>query len=156
MKKLVAIFTAAVLLFSLSACSSSKDNTTVDLDPEALAEELLTTVTSDKLSQSAESMIPSIYSIDEEEIASAVAYTSSGTTSCEVAVIETVKSDEVSDVKDKFQARVDAQEKLYADYNPTEASRLETAVIESAGNFAVLCVSDDAEEAKSILKENGF
>ncbi len=155
MKKLVAIFTAALLVFSLGACSSSKDKD-LSIDPSSLAEELLGTVTSDDLTQTAESMIPAIYSIDEDEIDEAAAYTSSGATSCEVAVIKTNEENEASDVEDKFQARVDSQENLYADYNPEEASRLKTAVIESSGDYAVLCVSDDPDEAKSILKEAGF
>ncbi len=162
MKKITVMITVLLLAFSLTACSgsgsggSSGSSGSVDIDPNELAEALLATVTSDTLSETAESLIPSIYLIDEDEIESAVAYASSGSTACEVAVIESRDEKETADVEEKLQNHVDSQEELYATYNESEAARLKTAIIKSAGRYTVLCVCDDTEEAEQILQDYGF
>ncbi|MCD7745642.1 MAG: DUF4358 domain-containing protein [Lachnospiraceae bacterium] len=155
MKKLTAFFCAAVLMLSMTACGSKKEEA-VSIDVSELAEALLETVTSDDLSETASSLIPSIYYLDEEDVASAVAYASSGATACEIAVIESADSEDVSNVESMMQTRVDNQTTLYASYNQSEAARLDTAIIKSAGNYTVLCVCDDTDGAEEILESYGF
>ncbi len=155
MKKITTVFFAALISITLFACGSN-NSSDVEIDPSALADALLQTVTSDTLSQTASSLIPSIYSIDENDITSAIVYASTGATACEIAVIECKESGDTSDIADKLQTHVDSQEELYSTYNQSEAARLKTAIIKTAGNYAVLCVSDDTDEAETILKEYGF
>ncbi|MCC8104352.1 MAG: DUF4358 domain-containing protein [Clostridiales bacterium] len=157
MKKLTAIICAAVLAFSLTACSSgTKENETVTIEISELAEALLDTVTSDSLSETASSLVPSIYYLDEENVASAAAYASSGATACEIAVIESTDADGTGDVESGMQTRVDNQIALYTSYNESEAARLETAIIKSVGVYTVLCVCDDTDAAEEILESYGF
>ncbi|MCD8336026.1 MAG: DUF4358 domain-containing protein [Lachnospiraceae bacterium] len=157
MKKMTAFICAAALALSLTACGSgTKDNETVTIEISELAEALLDTVTSDTLSETASSLVPSIYYLDEEEVASAVAYASSGATACEVAVIESTSADGTEDVESGMQTRVDNQIELYTSYNESEAARLETAIIKSAGVYTVLCVCDDTDAAEALLESYGF
>ncbi len=161
MKKFTVLITAVLLAFTLTACSGSgssggNGSDPVEIDINALAEELLTTVTSDSLSETAASLIPSIYFIDEEDIESAVSYASSGSTACEVTVIESKDEEDTKDVEEKLQSHVDSQEELYSAYNESEAARLKTAIIKSTGVYSVLCVCDDTDGAEEILKNYGF
>jgi len=157
MKKITAFICAVVLTFSLTACSSdTKDSETVTITISELAEALLETVTSDSLSETASSLVPSIYYLDEEKVASSVAYASSGATACEIAVIESSDADSTADVESGMQTRVDNQIELYTSYNESEASRLETAIIKSVGVYTVLCVCDDTDAAEEILESYGF
>lgn len=155
MKKKTAFVCAAIMAISLTACGSKKDDT-VTIEIAELAEELLGTVTSDTLSETASSLIPSIYYLDEEDVESAIAYASSGATTCEVAVIESKSADEVENVEDMLQTRIDNQAELYASYNQSEAARLDTAIIMSTGTYTVLCVCDDTDAAEEILESYGF
>ncbi|MCD7716576.1 MAG: DUF4358 domain-containing protein [Lachnospiraceae bacterium] len=155
MKKMTAILCAATAALMLTACGAKKEET-VSIEITDLAEELLETVTSDSLSETSESLIPSIYYLDEDAVASAVAYASSGATSCEVAVIESADTDDVETVEEKLQSRVDSQTELYSSYNQSEAARLDTAIIKSAGVYTVLCVCDDTDAAEEILEAYGF
>ncbi|MCD7765896.1 MAG: DUF4358 domain-containing protein [Lachnospiraceae bacterium] len=155
MKKLTAILCAASAAIMLTACGSDKEET-VSVEITDLAEDLLETVTSDSLSETSESLIPSIYYLDEDAVASAVAYASSGATSCEIAVIESAESEDVETVEEKLQTRVDNQTELYSSYNQSEAARLDTAIIKSTGTYTVLCVCDDTDAAEEILESYGF
>ncbi len=159
MKKFTAMVCAAFLALSLTACGSSSNSSSqtkeVSIDTDKLAQELLETVTSDTLAKS--SVDPStIYFYDTADVESAVSYASSGTTACEVAVIESKDASNTEEIEKLLQTRVDNQKELYASYNAAEADKLDDAIIESTGKYTVLCVSDDQDKAKEILKEYGF
>lgn len=155
MKKWTLIFCTAAMALSLTACGSKKEKE-LSVDAPKLAEELLTTVTSDSLTETASDMLPSIYFYEPDDVASAVAYASSGTTACEVAVIQSKDAASTEDMEKLLQKRVENQSSLYASYNESEVSRLDDAIIESAGAYTVLCVCDDTAKAKDILKNYGF
>lgn len=145
----------AFMALCLTACSKGEKNITVDVD--ALAKELQSeTVTSDTLTSTAPEMLSSIYFIDAEQMVKGAAYMSSGATACEIAVIECKEASQTADVEKLFKTRVSNQSELFASYNAGEVKKLDSAVIKSAGKYAVLCVSDDAKKAEEILKKAGF
>ena len=155
MKKWTITFGMAAVALSLTACGGSKEKE-ISVEVPKLAEELLSTVTSDQLSETAADMLPSIYFYEADDVAEAVAYASSGATACEVAVIESKDAGNTEEIEKLFQTRVDNQSALYASYNEAEVSRLDDAIIESAGAYTVLCVCDDKDAAEKILEGYGF
>ena len=145
----------SLLALGLTACSGGKKELSIDVDK--LADELQSqTVTSDTLAATAPEMLPSIYFLDSEQLVKGAAYMSSGATACEVAVVECKEASQAEAVEKLFETRVSNQSELFASYNPGEVSRLDGAVIESAGNYAVLCVCDDPDKAEKLLKDYGF
>lgn len=154
MKKITMMLCIAAMALVLTACGGKEKE--VSVDPAKLAEELLTTVTSDTLSETASDMLPSIYFFEDGTIESGTAYASSGATACEVAVVKSKDAKNASAVEKLFQTRVDNQSSLYASYNEGEVAKLDKAIIKSAGAYTVLCVCDDTDKANEILKEYGF
>ena len=121
-----------------------------------LAKELLKTVTSDELTETASDMLPSIYFFEDGAIEEGTAYASSGATACEVAVVQSKDAKNTAEVEKLFRTRVSNQSELYSCYNDSEVARLEEAIIKSAGVYTVLCVTDDVDKANEILEEYGF
>lgn len=155
MKKLfTALLCTTLLVFGLTGCVGKEKE--VSVDTAKLASELLTTVTSDTLSETASDMLPSIYFFEASDIAEGVAYASSGATACEVAVVKSTDAKNTANVEKLFQTRVDNQSSLYASYNQGEVEKLDAAIIKSAGAYTVLCVCDDTDKANEILKGYGF
>lgn len=154
MKKITLMLCAAVMALCLTACGGKEKE--VSVDTAKLAQELLTTVTSDTLSETASDMLPSIYFFEDGTIESGTAYASSGATACEVAIVKSKDAKNASEVEKLFQTRVDNQSSLYASYNEGEVAKLDKAIIKSAGAYTVLCVCDDTDKANDILKEYGF
>ena len=146
---------AALSLLCLTACGKGGKN--VELDVEALASALQSeTVTSDTLTQAAPEMFSSIYFVESDQMEAGAAYLSSGATACEVAVIQSKDASQTKEVEKLFENRVTNQSNLYASYAPEEVTRLDAAIIKSAGSYTVLCVCDDTDKAEEILKEYGF
>ncbi len=156
MKKITAMACLAVMTFALTACGGSKKGSDATVDTAALAEALQASVTSDTLARTASELLPSVYFYDADSVVSGVAYASSGATACEIAVIECKDADYTSEMEKLFQTRVDNQSDLYASYNEGEVAKLDNAIIESSGVYAVLCVCDDTDKAKEILEGYGF
>ena len=141
-KKFAAVLCTALIALTLTACGGGKSKD-VTVDTAKLADELLTTVTSDELSKM--SVDPStVYLYQSDDVTSAIAYASSGATACEVAVIESKDAANAESMEKLLQDRVDSQKALY------------DAIIKSAGKYTVLCVCDDTDKANEILKNYGF
>ncbi len=144
------------VLFALTGCGggSSKE---VTVDTASLAKELTdSTVTSDTLTEAQSSMLSTIYYFTDDQTAGGTAYMSSGATACEVVVVECKDAKQTSAVEELFKTRVKNQSELYASYNAEEVTKLDNAIIKSAGKYTVLVVCDDTAKAESILKEAGF
>ncbi len=157
MRKTITVLAVLALVLSLTACQgSASQNSDLTIDMDQLAEDLLETVTSDSLTRTAEEMVTSIYSLDDDVVEKAIACTSSGATACEVTIVESKQASDTESVEEQLQYHVDVQEELYSSYNQSEAARLETAIIRSAGVYTVLVVCDDPDAAEAVLKEYGF
>ncbi|MDD2958197.1 MAG: DUF4358 domain-containing protein [Lachnospiraceae bacterium] len=155
MKYLRLLLSMVLLALCLTACSKGGKDITVDVN--ALAQKLQAeAVTSDSLTATASEMLSSIYFVTDEQLAQGAAYMSSGATACEVVVIECKEASQTGDVEKLFKTRVANQSELFASYNAGEVTKLDSAIIKSAGKYAVLCVCDDTAKAESILKEAGF
>lgn len=157
MKRLLCLCLMAVMMtVALAACGKDEPKE-VTAAADDIAKELVSeTVTSDTLAKASTDYVASTYFFDMNEVEDSAAYFSSATTACEVAVIKCNNPDYVKEVESLLKQRVDNQKTLYSTYNADEASRLDKAVIKTAGNYAVLCVSDDNDKADEILSKYGF
>ena len=155
MKKQISRFLlGAVLVCSLTACGSKSDKVNVDISK--LAEDLQGTITSGALAEVPSDIFASTFFLDMEKVAESTALLNSGASACEVVIVKCSDSSYAEKVEELFETRVENQAALFASYNAPEAAKLDKAVIESAGEYVVLCVSDDPENAEKILEKAGF
>ncbi len=152
MKK-TALLPVFLLALALTACGKGGGK---DVDMKTLSANLQETVTSGALAEVSADILASTYFLDMEQIEDSLAALNSGANACEVTIVKCKDNSYVSEVKDLFETRVKNQSDLFASYNAGEVTKLEQALIESSGNYVVLCVTDDTDAAKKILKEAGF
>lgn len=153
-KKLSLLLTAVVMILVLTACGS-RTSEDVSVDVTKLCEDLQGTITSELAVISSDNLA-STYFLDMAKVEESTAALGSAASACEVAVVKCKDSSYVSEVKTLFEDRVKYQSEQFADYNPPEVAKLNSALIKTAGNYAVLCVTDDTAKAEEILKEAGF
>ena len=111
----------------LTGCGGSK-KADVTVDVQKVADELNKTVTSEQLTSVTNDMI----------------------------VIECKDADAAASVEKVFEQRKSDRTDLFASYNEGEVSKLDSAVLETAGKYVAWCVTDDADAAKKVLDEYGF
>lgn len=158
MKNMIKIAVPAVLAaFVLTGCGGSgKSENDIEIDVQQVADDLNGTVTSDTLSATAESMIASNFSINADDYVSGAAYMSGGATACEAAVIECTDTDAAAEVEKVFEQRKEDRKKLFESYNESEVTKIDDAVLETAGKYVAWCVTDDPDAAKKVLSDAGF
>lgn len=122
------------------------------IDGAALAEALAGGVAfEDQLTQVDQETALMLYGVAPEQVASAVVYVGTGATAEEIAVFEGVDEAAADAIEAQAEARLASQLSDYADYKPDEVPKLENPVLETEGNYVILCVSGDNETAESII-----
>ena len=146
-----------MLVLALTACGSDTPKE-VTASAADLASQLAETVSDGTLASEpvVSDILASTYFVDMEQVEESAAYMSTGATATEVAVVKCKDSSYASEVADLFKSRVESQSELFASYAPDEVKKLDAAVIKTSGNYAVLCVTDDASKAESVLEKAGF
>ena len=93
-----------------------------------------------------------IYGISGEDVQEAAVYVGTGgATVDEISVWKAKDADAAGRIKEKVQARIEAQKSVYADYQPDEVPKLEEPLLVANGNTVILCVSGHNSEAQSVV-----
>lgn len=125
------------------------------VDTSALAEQLLNGVPFvETLSPITENIAGSTYNLDEGEVLGGTVYVTGGATAEEIAVFELSSPEEAQAFTEKLQARVETKKTDFETYRPDEMAKLSSPVIETKGNIAIMCISNDNSAAKAVI--NGF
>lgn len=132
----------------LSACGSSEKT----IDAAALAQSLATEITYDDTLEEVDADTVSMYMTLPEGVES-VMYMGSGTTAEEVGVFTAKDDDTAKETMVSVQSYLDDQAESFRDYVPEESKRVGNAVLEQKGQYVILCVSGDSQEAKEIIEE---
>lgn len=150
-KRWVLIGILVLGIVCLCACGGEKE---IVLDMNQLAEELHSGITfEDQMSSVELPVFYALYNLTEEEVKDAVMVGSTGATAEEIAVIEAASPEMVDKVKEAVLERVEFQKSGFENYVPKELEKLSNPVIEVAGDYVVLCVSNDDKKAKEIISE---
>ena len=152
MKKLILAVSAAVSASALLLVSCGSQQTK-DVDIEALAGEIVQTVSfDDTLEEIDDSMISMMYDISGYQ--DAVLYKGSGATAEEVALFRMENNEDAKTALSEAKAHIQSQIDAYESYMPDEVSRLEDAVVRQDGVYVSVVVSADPAAAEDLLKKS--
>ena len=127
-------------------------NKTVSFDVSALGNDLKSQIVyQDELMELDADTASMFLNLSDIDIVNSAIYEGSGATAEEIVVLECSSADEASKAKSMLEDRVKEQKESFTDYVPGELTKLDAAVIKSAGNYAILSVSDDSSKASSII-----
>ncbi len=149
MKKKVLVLLAVVMVMVLSGCGGSKE---IVFGISQAASELLDCgAFTDTLTKCDNDKVVSLYGVDESLLAEYEVYIGTGATAEEIAIFRVKDSKDVETVKASCQSRVDAQKEACENYLPNEMPKLESPVLTTAGNYVILCVSNDNGKVQTVL-----
>lgn len=165
--KSLAFITAAVMILAgFTACSDKTSagfsQAASQSDTEKSAFEMLSKLKSSDGSENLDSAAyfddelfksncAKLYSIEYEELSDGgLLFCGSGEYADEVSMLKPESGDVFEAVK-AFEARKNQRIKTYQGYAPKEVDKIEKAVIFEYGGFAVMIISDNAEQLKATL-----
>ncbi|MHB1150885.1 MAG: DUF4358 domain-containing protein [Eubacteriales bacterium] len=153
MRKLILILSFIIITSLIVSCGNEiKTSEHVTFDTEQLALKLSTDVTfDDELIRLQEDAVSLVYNFGGS---STVVYAGSGATPEIIIIVECTDSGEADNAVAKIKTYIDDQIKLFADYNPSQLPKLETAVCSAYGRYAICAVSPDSTAVQSVIESS--
>ncbi len=148
MKKTAAIALAVLLLGSLCACGR-KSAPDIDLAEmgAALAE---SGAFSGEMSQPSEDIALRIYGFEEADAEAFVFYTGTGATADEMLLAKAAAG-AASSLTEACARRAENQKLAFKNYAPAEAAKLDSAILETAGDYVFFIVAADTDAASAVV-----
>lgn len=151
MKKLMKII--AVLSFAIVLLTGCGGNEVKTINTAGLADDLYSGVIwKDQLGEVELSKALTVYGISAETVSSGKVYMGTNATAEEIAVLEAASQEQAAVIEESIKNRVAAQLTSFQSYNPAEVVKLENPLIQTKGNYIILCVCDDKSEAEAIVE----
>lgn len=151
MKKLLICLCVIAMILCLSACGGGGSKS---VDLEKLAQELLDSgAFTDVMSKPAENVPAMIYGYNAADVEQCVMYYGTGATAEEIFLVKTTGSEASERLQQLCQTRVQNQQGAFENYVPEELPKLQSAVIGTAGDYAVLVISNDSATCQSIVEK---
>lgn len=149
MKKAISLLLAALLIFALAGCGGAQ---TKDVDVAAMAADLAKNVKyeSEEMRQLPAEKLANY--VDVPEGAEAAFYMGEGMTMEEIIAVKCANEKDAAALKTAMEALLKSQIDSVRPYQPESVPRLENAVLIQKGVYVVLCVTDDADTARQIIK----
>lgn len=152
MKKLALFCLAGILLLALAGCGNS--DTAIDV--QKLADDLKSGVAfKDDLAAMPDSVFETYYEVEDGDIVQKAVYAGGGGTAEEIAVFEAKDEDAAARLKEAAEQRIADQKENFENYVPGELTKLNNPVLEVKGEYVILCVCDNPEEARAIIDKAG-
>ena len=158
MKKKIVIIGIILIIIIIGVCIKfvfSDTNTEITLDMPKLAEELINAqIFEDQLNEVDKESIIKKYNLNAEKIKNVDAYVGTGATAEEILIMELLDKKDISATKKIMETQIEERKLDFQDYLPKEVFKLENYILESKGNYIVLCISNDSDKAKEIINKN--
>ena len=149
MKKFSILLTLLMVVLVAAGCSSSQP---AALDVQQTADKLAQEVSfQDQLTKLDQDAALKLYDLTADDVETASLYVGTGATAEEISVWQGKDADAAKKIQDAVNTRIENQKESFVDYNPEEMPKLENPVVVAKGNYVVLCLSGDNENAKKII-----
>ena len=144
------LYALMVLVVLLTGCASS--GKTFTSSPEELAGSILEQASfTDQLTALPEDAALRLYGLDAGDVDSCCIYVGTGSTAEEIAVFRMKDEKLVDTAKQAIEKRIQYQTDNFESYVPTEVPKLEKSVTVTGGTTVLFVVSNDADQAKSVI-----
>lgn len=150
-----AVMVAGLMLAGCGGKGGAEASAAANADAKTIGKELATKVSyEDEMTEMDLETASMIINLSDVNVVDSAVYESTGATAEEIVVLKCASSDDAKKASEAFKTRVAEQKESFRDYVPEELTKLDAAVIATAGDFAVLSVSGDADTAKKVISDN--
>ena len=162
-KKNILFFIIMVLILSIGVMcfvgcgkesSESNNKKEYSVDAEALASEIVSKVKFASEMSKVDAEFLDVYFTIEEGV-TGVSYKAGGSLADEITIFTAPNKITAKKMLESVNSYIDERKELFAGYAPAEVTKLEKAVAVQKGKYVVFCVTDNIDEAKTII-DNAF
>ena len=149
MKKISILLTLIMIVLVAAGCSSSQS---VTLDVQQTADKLSQEVSfQDQLTSLDQDAALKLYDLTADDVQAVALYVGTGATAEEISVWQGKDANAAKNIPNAVNTRIENQKESFVDYNPEEMPKLENPIVVAKGNYVVLCLSGDNDNAKKVI-----
>ena len=150
-KRLLIAASAAAMIF----CGCTRGAAEINVPVSDISAKLMKELTwVDTLRQIDDNVIDKFYGFDTSKLAEYEVFVSdSGATAEGIAIVKMSDASVKDDVTAAMEKRVEKQKKQFENYMPEEMFKLENALITEKGNYVILVVADEFEQAEELIAD---
>ena len=149
MKKISILLTLIMIVLVAAGCSSSQS---VTLDVQQTADKLSQEVSfQDQLTSLDQDAALKLYDLTADDVQAVALYVGTGATAEEISVWQGKDANAAKNIQNAVNTRIENQKESFVDYNPEEMPKLENPIVVAKGNYVVLCLSGDNDNAKKVI-----
>lgn len=147
---IILVIVAGIIIFA----NINKNSEDISIDINALGNQLLEApIFEDSLETVDKDMILNKYNLDSSKVKNIVSYVGTGATAEEILILEMNSKDDVKQTKNNLKEVIEERKADFESYLPKEVYKLENYNLEEYGNYLVLCISNDSNQANDIIKQ---
>ena len=149
----IIIITLIIVSIFLVINFNNKQNI-IEIDIEELGKKISESgVFQDEIAKVDKEIVYKAYGFDDNLIKEIVSYQGSGATSEEILILQVNEKENLNEVKERINNRIEERKEIFASYLPKEVYKLENNIFRVYNNYIIMCISNDNEKVDEIINQ---
>ena len=126
----------------------------IEIDIEELGKKISESgVFQDEIAKVDKEIVYKVYGFNDNLIKEIVSYQGSGATSEEILILQVNEKENLNEVKEMINNRIEERKEIFVSYLPKEVYKLENNIFRVYNNYIIMCISNDNEKVNEIINQ---
>lgn len=156
MKKisLIIIITLIIIVSIFLVINFNNKQNIIEIDIEELGKKISESgVFQDEIAKVDKEIVYKAYGFNDNLIKEIVSYQGSGATSEEILILQVNEKENLNEVKEMINNRIEERKEIFVSYLPKEVYKLENNIFRVYNNYIIMCISNDNEKVNEIINQ---
>ena len=156
MKKisLIIIIALIIIVSIFLAINFNNKQNIIEIDIEELGKKISESgVFQDEIAKVDKEIVYKAYGFNDNLIKEIVSYQGSGATSEEILILQVNEKENLNEVKEMINNRIEERKEIFVSYLPKEVYKLENNIFRVYNNYIIMCISNDNEKVNEIINQ---
>jgi uncharacterized protein YxeA len=156
MKKisLIIIIALIIIVSIFLVINFNNKQNIIEIDIEELGKKISESgVFQDEIAKVDKEIVYKAYGFNDNLIKEIVSYQGSGATSEEILILQVNEKENLNEVKEMINNRIEERKEIFVSYLPKEVYKLENNIFRVYNNYIIMCISNDNEKVNEIINQ---
>ncbi len=151
---LIIIIALIIIVCIFLAINFNNKQNIIEIDIEELGKKISESgVFQDEIAKVDKEIVYKAYGFNDNLIKEIVSYQGSGATSEEILILQVNEKENLNEVKEMINNRIEERKEIFVSYLPKEVYKLENNIFRVYNNYIIMCISNDNEKVDEIINQ---
>ena len=150
----IIIITLIIIVSIFLVINFNNKQNIIEIDIEELGKKISESgVFQDEIAKVDKEIVYKAYGFNDNLIKEIVSYQGSGATSEEILILQVNEKENLNEVKEMINNRIEERKEIFVSYLPKEVYKLENNIFRVYNNYIIMCISNDNEKVNEIINQ---